>query len=276
MIMIFRALAVAVLVACGASTPQSPPRTFGGDRPVELQVPDVLQSRRKFPLIVVLHDYGSTGADQNAYFGITTDGGSEVVFVLAPDGTTDKAGKQFWNADPTCCDIDHTNPDDVGYLAKLIEQVGAAWPIDPSAVAVVGYANGGTMAYRLACERADVVSNIVVLASQPTSTACAPTRGVNVLEIHGTADDVVPYSVAGPSVQQWAVNDHCGTIGPPGTSLDLDSVLAGNETLTQSVTGCPPGITVDLWTIEGGGHHPTPVTTFGPTVRQWVISHPRS
>jgi polyhydroxybutyrate depolymerase len=270
-----RALAVVVLVACGSTPPPSPPRTFGGDRPVELEVPVVLQSHRKFPLIIVLHAYGSTGADQTTYFGMTSEGADDHAFLLAPDGMTDSTGKQFWNADPACCDIDHTNPDDVGYLAQLIQQVSAVWPIDPGAIAVIGHANGGTMAYRLACERADVVSNVIALAAKAPSIPCAPTRPVNVLHIHGTSDTSVPYSLAGQTIQQWAVNDHCGstrTLGPP---VDLDSTLAGNETLTESTTGCPPGIEVDLWTIEGGSHAPTLVSTFDPTMRNWVVGHRR-
>jgi polyhydroxybutyrate depolymerase len=189
---------------------------------------------------------------------------------------TDSVAKQFWNADATCCDFDHKNPDDVGYLGTLIEQVRTVWPIDPNQVAVIGYAGGGTMAYRLACERADLVSNVVVLAGPVASTPCAPARSVNVLHVHGTADATVPYSVAGPSVQQWAVNDHCGSSRVLGASVDIDGSLAGNETVTESVVGCPAGVRVDLWTIEGGSHTPSVVPTFDPIARQWIIEHPRS
>lgn len=273
--MLRRAFAVVMLVACGSNAAPSPPRTFGGDRPVELEVPGILQAHRKFPLLLVLHDYGSTGAADETYLGMTGEAPNNFAFVLAPEGTTDSMGKQFWNADPTCCDFDHKNPDDVAYLGKLIEQVSTVWPIDPAAVAVIGYANGGTMADRLACERADVVSNVVVLASQKPSTPCAPTRSVNVLHIHGTSDAIVPYSVAAPSVQQWAVADHCGTTRTLGSPIDLDSTLVGAETLTESTAGCPDGVTVDLWTIEGGTHVPALQDTFDSEVRQWVMSNPR-
>ena len=274
--MISLALAVVMLVACGSTPSPSPPRTFGGDRPVDLQVPAVLQSGRRFPLIIVLHAYGSTGVDQTSYFGLMDEAVDDNAFVLAPDGMTDSTGNQFWNADATCCDVDHTNPDDVGYLAKLIQQVTAVWPIDRGAVAVIGHANGGTMAYRLACERADLVSNLIVFAAPTPSTACAPTQPVNVLHIFGTSDPSVPYSMAGTSMQQWAVNDHCGATRRPGPTQDVDSTLPGNETLTESMAGCPAGTEVDLWTIEGGGHMPTLATTFGPAMRNWVITHRRS
>jgi polyhydroxybutyrate depolymerase len=274
--MTLRALVVVVLVACGTD-PSSPPpaRTFGGDRPVDLQVPVILQAPRRYPLVVVLHGYGGTGDTQEAYFGTANEAAGDAGFVLAPDGTTDSMGHQFWNADPTCCPFDDKHPDDVAYLGDLIDKVSAAWPIDPHAVVVLGQDNGATMAYRMACERPDVVSNVIAVAGRATSMPCMPARPVDVLDIHGTADAVVPYGDAVRSVQQWAVADHCATTRALGNPVDLDTNLAGAETLTESTNGCPDGVAVDLWTVEGGGHAPALQLVFDATVRQWFITHRR-
>jgi polyhydroxybutyrate depolymerase len=273
--MFARALVVVVLVACGTDPPPVLPRTFGGDRPLELQVPDVLQANKKLPLVVILHDYGSTGVDTQTYFELMHLADGDVAFALAPEGTADSTAKQFWNADPACCDKDHKNPDDVGYLSDLIATVSKVWPIDPGAVAVLGHGNGGTMAYRLACEHADQVSNVIVLGAPRPSTTCAPTRPVNVLHIHGTSDDQVAYSVAGPSVQQWALNDHCGSSRTVGTPVDIEATIDGAETFTEATIGCPAGVSVDLWTIEGGGHVPTLVNSFALTLLQWIHDNRR-
>ncbi|HEU4727490.1 MAG TPA: hypothetical protein VFT22_06370 [Kofleriaceae bacterium] len=263
------------LAACGTSESQPPPRIFGGDRPAELEVPGVLQSSRRFPLVVVLHDYGTDGATQKDYFNLGNFAPSDAGFLIAPEGLTDTQGKQFWNADPSCCDHDHKNPDDVGYLGNLIDEIRVAWPIDPKAIMVIGYGNGGSMAYRLACERADVVSNVVVLAAPMITTPCTPADPVNVLHIHGTQDSVTPYSVAGQSIQQWAVFDHCGTARSTGSAMDIDDTIAGNETLTEDVSGCPTGVSVELWTIEGGTHMPGLAVQFGATMQAWLSSHHR-
>ncbi|HET7502057.1 MAG TPA: hypothetical protein VFK02_13665 [Kofleriaceae bacterium] len=273
--MIVRALIVVGLAACGTSTSQPRPRTFGGDRPAELEVPEVLQSNRRLPLVVVLHDYGTDGATEEDYFNLENFSRSDVGFLIAPEGMTDSQGKQFWNADPTCCDRDHQNPDDVGYVGNLIDQIRIAWPIDPKATMVIGYGNGGSMAYRLACERADVVSNVVVLSAPMITTPCTPTSPVNVLHIHGTADTITPYTAAGQSVQQWGVFDHCATSRTTGSPMDIDDAIAGNETLTESVSGCPAGISVELWTIESGTHTPSLATQFGATMQAWLSSHHR-
>ena len=48
------------LAACGGD-PAERPRTFGGDRPVELQIPAALDEGKAYPLVVVLHGYSITG-----------------------------------------------------------------------------------------------------------------------------------------------------------------------------------------------------------------------
>ncbi len=250
------ALALA-LAACGTSAPR--PRTFGGDRPVDLEVPTPFDATKKYPLVMVLHGYGANGFVQEAYFGLNGLPKAGEAFVLAPDGNVDSMGHEFWNADPACCDYDHTNPDDSGYLGQLITDVMAAWPIDPQQVLVIGHSNGGYMAYRMACDHSDVVSNIVVLAGAAASdpSTCNPALPVSVLHRHGTDDMDVPYTPnAEASVTQWATHDGCAQTRTAGPALDLDLVQPGAETTTATFDGCPAGITVELWSIQGAGHLP--------------------
>lgn len=269
-------LGLALVMACGTSAP--PPKTFGGDRPVTLEVPAKLVPGMRYPLVLVLHGYGATGKLQEAYFGLNHLAADNQAFVLAPDGLTDSTGHQFWNADPACCDFDGTHPDDVGYLGGLIDAVSAAWPIDPAKVYVIGHSNGGYMAYRLACDRADVVSSIVVLAGAAASdpSTCNPTRPVDVLHLHGTADTEVPYSTAMPSEQQWATHDGCDpTLAAAGPALNLDGTSPDDET-TPMAAGCPAGVDLELWTMQGIGHIPAFTAQFEPTIWAWLGAHHRS
>ena len=274
--MLYRLLVLA-LVAC-SSTPAQRPKTFGGDRPVDLQVPDPLDESKQYPLIMVLHGYGASGFVQEALFGVNALPKAGEAFVLAPNGLVDSAGQQYWNADPACCDFDHTNPDDVGYLGGLIDDVSAAWNIDRGAIYVMGHSNGAYMAYRLACDRADVITNIMPLAGASVSdpSTCHPAKPVAVLHLHGTADAEVPYSVAAPSVMTWAGLDGCASTQTPGDPLDLDTTIPGAETTTTSYDGCPPGIAVELWTIQGASHIPNfDQPTFAPLILQYFQNHRR-
>lgn len=264
-----------VLVGCGG-TSDPRPVTFGGDRPVDLQIPASFDESRTYPLVVVLHGYGATGFIQESVFGLKAEVTAGHAFVLAPDGLVDSMNHPFWNADPECCDKDHRNPDDVGYIGGLIDAVKAAYPIDR--VVLFGHSNGGYMSYRMACDRADVIDNIVVLAGNAASdpSTCHPARPVEVLHLHGDQDTEVPYAAtAMRSAELWAGWDGCGTTLTPGPTHDLDGVQPGAETTTQVVDGCPKGLDVELWTLTGAGHVPSFNAMAEPVLYQWFLDHPR-
>jgi len=286
--MLLRALlAVVVLAACGGGDDAPRPLTFGGDRPVDLKVPPTLTEGRRYPLYLVLHGFGASGFGQAAYLGVSGLPAANEALVLAPDGTPNSAGRLFWNADPVCCDFENQGPDDVAYLGGLLDDVLETWPVDPDEVYVVGHSNGGFMAYRLACERADVIAAIASLAGNASSNAatCQPVREVNVLQIHGTADATVPYAAGGSgvgtvgaegSVMQWGAHNGCGTTRTDGAPLDLEAGIPGAETHPHSTSGCPANGAVDLWEMQGAGHIPNFGPTFTPTLVQWFTDHRRS
>jgi polyhydroxybutyrate depolymerase len=267
-----RFVLLALLAACGG-TDEPPPRTFGGDRPVDIQVPANYDPAKKYPLVVVLHGFGANGFAQTAVFHTKQLVDNGTAFVVAPDGTQNSSGMLFWNADPNCCDFEHQNPDDVAYIGGLIDDIKDAWPIDQ--VLVLGHSNGSYMAYRMACDRADVITAIAGLAGVAASTTCAPSRHVAVLHLHGTADDLVPYSTAVPSVTKWAGYNGCGTTQSNATAFDLDDSVAGAETTPSTFAGCPADGAVELWTMTGSSHIPNISFQFPTLLMSWFDAHQR-
>lgn len=284
--MMARCILLATAAACGSDDPAVPerPTEFGGDRPVELQIP-LLTEGETYPLVLILHGYGVNGFFQQAYFGMN-DLADRGMFVLAPDGLVDSRNKPYWNADSVCCDFDGAAPDDSGYLRGLLDEVSAAWPIDRDAVFAVGHANGGHMAYRLACDHADALAGIVVIAANGALEPCTPARPVSALHMHGTADAEFHFDGDGPfqrspgapgaaaSIARWAGYDGCDATRTPGAAIDLDSVVPGAETHPE-VFGCPPGLGVELWTMEGTEHLPGLTDRFVPVVWPWLLAHAR-
>ena len=276
-----RALALVVLLfGCGSSNDGPPPKTYGGDRPADLHTPTTLTEGKKYPLLVVLHGFTATGFAQYAFFNAGALVNSDSALVIAPDGTTNSAGQQFWNADPACCDFEGQHPDDVAYIGGLIDDIVADWPIDKTQVYVLGHSNGGYMAYRMACERADVIAAIGSLAGNAATTAsgCHPAKPVSVLQLHGTSDDTVPYAESPGAVfdvAQWAQHDGCGTARTPTVTLDLDTQVAGTETHGEATGGCPSGVAVDLWTMEGSGHIPLFNAHAIDDIFGWLTAHKR-
>jgi len=266
---------IALLAACGGDAPPMRTKTFGGDRPVDLQTPATLTEGKQYPLLVVLHGFGANGFVQSAYFHTSDLVTQDMAFVVAPDGTPNSAGRLFWNADPYCCDFENINPDDVGYIGGLIDDISAEWPVDKDAVFVLGHSNGGYMAYRMACDRADVIAAIGSLAGDAASTTCTPTQHVAVAHLHGTADTTVPYAGAGPSVMKWAGYNGCGTERTVTNTIDLDDAISGAETQQEVTMGCPADGDVELWTMNGSTHIPSLNAGFAVTMMNWFLAHKR-
>jgi polyhydroxybutyrate depolymerase len=288
-----RAILLAVITAAcgggggGKAGPDA--GVLGGDRPVKLQVPPDVQPGQKYPLVLILHGYGANGYVQQAVLQMRDLPTFAHAFVLAPDGTVDSAGKAFWNADPVCCDMDHTGVDDVKYLGGLIDTVMAQQPIDPARVFVVGHSNGGFMAFRMACARADVITAIADLAGAAPSdpSTCNPVKPVASLHVHGTADDMVAYAGADlgnglhlpgakQTVAEWAGKIGCTGALVDGGTIDIETYLAGAETQESSTSGCPAPAAADLWTINGGSHLPDLAPSFGTDVWAWLDAHART
>ncbi|MCA9605742.1 MAG: hypothetical protein KC619_09115, partial [Myxococcales bacterium] len=148
----------------------------------------------------------------------------------------------------------------------------------------VGHSNGGFMAYRLACDSADLVTGIASLAGSDAvsgTLGCDPVADVAVLEIHGDADGTVSYdggSIAGldyPSsevaVSSWADRLGC-TATSDGAPLDLVTDLDGAETRVLDHTGC---VGASLWTMQGADHIPSLTGDFTPSVIAWLRAHAR-
>ncbi len=271
--------------ACGGGEPASRPTTFGGDRPVQLQVPASFDDGARYPLVMILHGYGAGGFVQQAYLGLGNLADAHDALVLAPDGTADSTGRLFWNADPACCDFGGAGVDDVAYLGGMVDDIMAAWPVDDTRVSLVGHSNGSFMAYRMACDRADVITAIAGLAGLGPTAPCAPVQAVSVLHIHGTDDTTIPYQGGdfGPtrapsaveSVAAFASRNGCTAAPMTGPSKDLDTGLAGAETTVAITGGCPATGAADLWTIEGGAHLPAVGSQFVTELTGWLDAHRR-
>lgn len=267
------------------------PRVFGGKRPMRLDVPSSYDPKRAYPLVVLLHGFGANGALQKTYLGYAPLFEREGFLLAAPDGTQNAAGVRFWNATRACCAYGAT-VDDVSYLQGLIRAIDKAYHVDRRRIFLVGHSNGGFMSYRLACEMSGQIAALVSLAGAMLfdETRCRPSSPVSVLQVHGTLDAVVHYGggqltldpqtkypSAKRTVTDWARYDHCRTtLVDRKTSYDIDATLTTAETHESSFDGCPAGISVSLWTMNGIGHLPNLTSgRFAELTWRWLEAHPK-
>jgi polyhydroxybutyrate depolymerase len=267
------------------------PPTFvvGGVRPATVYTPPSYDGSPA-PLFMMLHGYGATGDVEEFYLHLAPEVAARGAFYVYPTGTVDPSGENFWNATDACCNFYGSTVDDDAYLTSMIDEIASKVAIDPKRVFLMGHSNGGFMTYRMACNHADKIAGIAVLAGDMVLdvSECNPSAPVSVLHIQGTADTTVAYNggsvVAGwppfpgatTSVGDWVTFDQCNTAadtsGPP---MDIEASLPGAETTVSEWHGCAQSTDVQLWTIQNGSHIPNFQQSFAGTLMDWVVAHPK-
>lgn len=234
-----------------------------------VHTPPGWQAGDSLPLVINMHGLGSNATQQQFYAEMNPVADTAQFVAVYPNGV-DNA----WNIFPF-------GVDDVGFIDQLIDTMHANYSVDLNRVYACGMSNGGFMSYQLACHLSE---RIVAIASVTGSMAltqplgCTTSRPVPVLEIHGTADSVVPYDGTFgvmPTldvIDYWLDKNACDseTVDsfdfPDVFSLDFCTVTAFRY------TDCNDDSEVWLYRVNDGGHTwpgAFPTIVLGPT--NWDI-----
>jgi polyhydroxybutyrate depolymerase len=248
-------------------------------RPPRFHAPDA--GAGPLPLLVLLHGYAGSGEEIASDFGF--DALATPMVWVAPDGTRDVLGARAW-------DFNHHAPSppwDIAFLTAVIARAQERYPIDPARIWIFGHSAGAHMALRMGCEDSQQVTAVASSAAV-LYAPCAPARPVSLMALHGTADDQIGYSgdvqhdppvksvpSAHKTVALFARGVGCGALQRTDRTADLDTVVPGAETTIEASAGCPPGVSVELWTLNGVGHRPFSDRTYPRTVIDFFQAHPR-
>jgi polyhydroxybutyrate depolymerase len=170
-----------------------------GARQVFLHAPPGPNKPR--PLVIALHGAGETGQDFANDTGFSRLADREDFLVAYPSAGSANA---FWNMSGSV----PGGSNDVEVIERSLDQLEAAVCVDSARVFVTGVSNGGGMTARLGCELSERLAGVASVAGGYRALPpCKPERPLPVLEIHGTADQVVPYAGKPPdyngSVKRW-------------------------------------------------------------------------
>jgi len=250
-------------------------------------IPSSYSKDSSIPLVVLLHGYGSTGAQQESYMKFESVAEKNKFILVYPDGTIDSVGRRFWNATDACCSF-FSQVDDDAYLLAILKEMESRYSIDAKRIYFVGHSNGGFMSYRMACKHPDRIAAIASLAGASffKPTDCGATNSVSVLQVHGTKDETIfydggqilgnSYPSAFASASQWATVNQCTQNAVTrSTKIDLEGNLAGDETSITAWTNCQSSSEVELWTMENGTHIPTLTSTFATKIWEFFAAHPK-
>lgn len=211
---------------------------------------------RKLPVLVFLHgiDTGlSTEENRDGLLPLATAGQAILVYPAGFD--------ESWN-DGVCCSLANRHGvDDVAFLTDVVHASAKLHHADSKLVDVVGYSDGGKMAYRLVCQHPRLVAGAVVIAAVQAG-ACPSGPPVPLLQVTGDNDPLNPYQHVVKQVNRWVRRDGCGA----STSADVYDSLT-----LQRWSTCDHGSRVEFATYAGAGHSP-----FGgdgtPTMARVVVS----
>jgi polyhydroxybutyrate depolymerase len=194
------------------------------------------------PLIVVVVPGG--GGDRGDRLGVTaaaTRAGFAVLYPTSDDG--------FWT-------LNHRQGDaDVDAVIGLLDRVTAGGCFDDRRISITGVSNGAGFAARLGCELPGRFAAVVPVAAGYRALDPCPARArADFLDIHGTADTVVPYNGKKPDragsvpryTARWAKRDGCDS--PPRATTPRRLVAR------FSYRGCDDGLRVERLRLSGTDH----------------------
>lgn len=260
-------LAALLAAACHRADPGTEEGTleFGGRvRTFLFHVPASAPAAGGRMLVLSLHGNSGTGAYQEDQSGFTPLAEEEGFIAVYPDGVA-----RSWADGRGETDAEKQGVDDVGFIAALIDHFIAEHDVDPARVYVTGFSNGSMMTNRLGCELSAKIAAIGTLGGtlpELVSGACTPSRPLSVLSFHGTADPFAPFEggevtkgvggfvlSARDTRAWWAARAGCGPDVALTPEPDLDP-KDGTTVTREASQGCPDGVEVVLYAVEGGGH----------------------
>ncbi len=219
----------------------------GVERTAILNVPPAAAGQR-LPLLVGLH--GDGGKFFQSYSGFSVLADAEGFIAVYPNPLEEADGHTFWNIDEA-----PAGAGDVQFISDLLDYVESDFCVNTSRVYAAGVSNGGGMAALLACQLSARFAAFASIAGGYSSLPpCQPANPVSVIEVHGTADGVVPYNGSPPAragavrpwLDAWRGRDGCH--GHAAVSRLAPRVER------YDWADCSQGAAVEHIEIFGGGH----------------------
>ncbi len=236
----------------------------GVERCYLLYAPPGFSPGEKVPVVFAMHGFAANARGFRGMTGWDDVADRETFLVVYPHGSSFPLR---WNTSPAAR-IEEI--DDVQLISDLLEELSRMATIDPDRVYVSGFSNGGTMTDIIACELADQVTAVGMVAGkgEDDPESCNPTQPVPVIAFFGTADPLeiiheyplwfyrlmnvdpdekyrenLPVSVW---LEGWVTRNGCDP--------DPKVLAAQGDASGMRYDGCLADAEIVVYRIEGGGH----------------------
>ena len=274
-------LALFALAACSAGAQPAPPA--GGVLSDETMQHDGRERRylvhdysggKAAPVVFVLH--GGGGHPENAQNMSQFDiiAAREKLIVVYPGGTGGVPGGRLltWNAGHCCAYARENKVDDVGFVAKMIDNLVASGRADPKRIYVTGMSNGAMMSHRLARELPDRIAAIAPIVGATFGDEPPARSPVAAVIFVGQEDQTVPAAggpLGGPERRGVAANlprraedrdvapdvaqaEYWATAN--GCASPVEKMDAAGKVVELAWNKCTSGKPVHFYRVANNGH----------------------
>jgi polyhydroxybutyrate depolymerase len=159
---------------------------------------------------------------------------------------------ESWNAIGCCDGAAKANVNDVGFIEALVAKIdpGHARPIY-----LVGYSNGGRLAYRMACTDPTLFDGMAAVKADPMP-GCVVTKPENVIVFSSLNDKYVPYEPGEKGYETPPATVQIARLETDLKCSDKKVVTLGQ--MTVSSWSCADGKSLE-WAVDKTGGHGFPI-----------------
>jgi polyhydroxybutyrate depolymerase len=236
---------------CGSAAGSSIRRTMdvgGRTRMFIEHVPAGFSANRRYPAIIAFPGRGESASELEAYSQL--DNVSAIV--LYAQGLPGAGGQPSWESTP----YQSASAHDYEFAADLVQLLASSSCVDPDHIDMTGKSDGAGFAASAACGLSQVAAVATISGAfyQGENHCAAGGRPLSILNMHGTADPVVPYNGSGAHglyatdawLALWQQRDQCAG---PGTDRNIAA-----DVIQTTWPSCLNRTEVVNYQIIGGGH----------------------
>ncbi len=207
------------------------------------------------PLVINMHGLNQDAAYQQAQAKWGPIADAERFLVVYPNGVNNS-----WDLSGTS---------DIDFILAIIDNMHSRYGIDRNRVYLSGFSMGGMMTYYAATKIADKIAAFApvsgYLMGGPNTNSSRP---IPLIHVHGTTDDVVPFSGVQTCLDAWIARNNCPTTAQVTDPYPSSNSLSGAAKYYWG-TG-DAGSEVVLISQEGKGHWWSMDVTYGVSTSQEI------